>query len=224
MKLSEQIKNCLDGSGCKDCESWNPEIKVTCRGLLQKAYERINGYEDTEERKCENMENLIICETDRGRYAVRPMDWAGMWNEKGQIKEHLNHLALFLEKEDAENFVKWKAEKEQGKLLELPVAVGDKYFTIETSFFHNFDKCQKCEFFKKGNNENDDNCCFDYSNKKLPNCLVVVEKEFMSVKRIVACMENDFFGKTVFLTKPEAESALQKMNEMEGKEWKCVKK
>ena len=53
------------------------------------------------------MDKLIICETDRGRYAVRPMSWAGIWNEKGQIQESLNHLALFIEKEDAEKFVEW---------------------------------------------------------------------------------------------------------------------
>lgn len=74
------------------------------------------------------MEQLIICETDRGRYAVRPMDWAGIWNEKGQIKEHLNHLALFVEKEDAEKFVKWKGLEEQGKLLRLPCKVGDTLY------------------------------------------------------------------------------------------------
>lgn len=59
-----------------------------------------------------NMDKLIICETDRGRYAVRPMSWAGIWNEKGQIKESLNHLALFIEKEDAEKFTEWKEAQE----------------------------------------------------------------------------------------------------------------
>lgn len=102
--------------------------------------------------------------------------------------------------------------EEQGKLLKLPCAVGDKYFTVEPAFVHDFEKCQKCEFFKKGNNENEDDCCFDYSNRKLPDCLMLVKKEFTSVKRIVSCMENDFFGKTVFLTKEEAEAALQAMN------------
>lgn len=77
-----------------------------------------------------NMDKLIICETDKGRYAVRPMNWAGIWNEKGQIKESLNHLALFIEKEDAEKFVEWKEAEEQGKLLKLPVAVGDTVYTL----------------------------------------------------------------------------------------------
>lgn len=78
------------------------------------------------------MERLTIYETDRGRYAVRPMSWAGIWNEKGQIKEALNHLALFIEKEDAEKFVEWKEAEEQGKLLKLPCAVGDRIYRIDT--------------------------------------------------------------------------------------------
>lgn len=45
-KLSEEIRHCLEDDGCKDCESWNPEIKVTCRGLLQKAYEVVEEYEE----------------------------------------------------------------------------------------------------------------------------------------------------------------------------------
>ena len=73
------------------------------------------------------MDKLLICETDRGRYAVR---WAGIWNEKGKIQGSINHLALFIEKEDAENFVEWKEAWEQGKLLKLPCAVGDTVYRI----------------------------------------------------------------------------------------------
>ena len=76
------------------------------------------------------MDKLIICETDRGRYVVRPMSWAGIWNEKGQIKESLNHLALFIKKEDAEKFVEWKNAEEQNRLLKLPCAVGDTVYTF----------------------------------------------------------------------------------------------
>lgn len=76
------------------------------------------------------MDKLIICETDRGRYAVRPISWAGIWNEKGQIQESLNHLALFIEKEDAENFAEWKEAEEQGKLLKLPCKAGQKVFLL----------------------------------------------------------------------------------------------
>lgn len=46
MKLSEQIKNCLDGSGCGNCEYHEADTKFICGGLLEKAYERIKRYED----------------------------------------------------------------------------------------------------------------------------------------------------------------------------------
>lgn len=47
-KLSEELRNCLECDGCKDCESWNPEIKVTCKALLQKAYEAVKRHEEME--------------------------------------------------------------------------------------------------------------------------------------------------------------------------------
>lgn len=45
-KLSEELRHCLEDNACKDCESWNPEIKVTCKGLLQKAYEVVKRHEE----------------------------------------------------------------------------------------------------------------------------------------------------------------------------------
>lgn len=38
----------MECDGCKDCESCNPEIKVTCKGLLQKAYEVVKRYKEME--------------------------------------------------------------------------------------------------------------------------------------------------------------------------------
>lgn len=50
MKLSEELKHCLDGGGCKDCESYEINSVLTCRGLLQAAYEQIKGYEELEDQ------------------------------------------------------------------------------------------------------------------------------------------------------------------------------
>lgn len=44
MKLSEELKNCLDGD-CGKCRYGEPETKLTCRGLLQAAYEEIKKNE-----------------------------------------------------------------------------------------------------------------------------------------------------------------------------------
>lgn len=45
-KLSEELRHCLDGNGCKDCSNYQPESRLTCPNLLQKAYEKIKEYEE----------------------------------------------------------------------------------------------------------------------------------------------------------------------------------
>lgn len=129
------------------------------------------------------MDKLIICETDRGRYAARTMSWAGIWNEKGQIQESLNHLALFIEKEDAEKFVEWKTAEEQGKLLKLPCNIGDFVFFIN--------KYELIELHK-----------IVSINVDIDGVYCVSSRRFCRI---------DDFGKTVFLTREEAEAALKEL-------------
>ncbi len=129
------------------------------------------------------MDKLIICETDRGRYAVRPISWAGIWNEKGQIQESLNHLALFIEREDAENFAEWKEAEEQGKLLKLPCAVGDTVYVKMQ--FEGYAEAEVRDFTYFLT------CGF---------CIVVTSDKFD--KQNLPFSE---FGKTIFLTRKEAE-------------------
>lgn len=59
MKLSEELKRCLDGSGCGKCEHHEADTKFICRGLLEKAYERIKGYEDMEENQNKTLEERL---------------------------------------------------------------------------------------------------------------------------------------------------------------------
>lgn len=129
------------------------------------------------------MDKLIICETDRGRYAVRPISWAGIWNEKGQIQESINHLALFIEREDAENFAEWKEAEEQGKLLKLPCAVGDTVYVKMQ--FEGYAEAEVRDFTYFLT------CGF---------CIVVTSDKFD--KQNLPFSE---FGKTIFLTRKEAE-------------------
>jgi hypothetical protein len=49
-KLSEELKHCLESDHCGDCIYYEPETKLTCRGLLQRVYEVTKGYEGTNER------------------------------------------------------------------------------------------------------------------------------------------------------------------------------
>lgn len=45
-KLSEELRHCLDGDDCKDCSNYQSESRLTCPGLLQKAYEVVKRYEE----------------------------------------------------------------------------------------------------------------------------------------------------------------------------------
>ncbi len=150
------------------------------------------------------MDKLIIRETDRGRYAVRPMDWAGIWNEKGQIQESLNHLALFSKKEDAEKFVEWKTAEEQNKLLKLPYAINDTvYYLDDITPFEEMPIEGRISGFRVTwcrtivihitTNFNDEGCLADRNED-----IDVVAEEF---------------GKTVFLAREAAEAALEEMSE-----------
>lgn len=52
-------------------------------------------------------QTLIACQTDKGRFAVRPISWAGIFDIHGNIKEEgLNHTAIFMDEEDAQWYAK----------------------------------------------------------------------------------------------------------------------
>lgn len=50
-KLSEELRHCLDGNGCKQCSNYQSESRLTCPKLLKKAYEVVKRYEEMEDRK-----------------------------------------------------------------------------------------------------------------------------------------------------------------------------
>lgn len=45
-KISEELRNCLEGNDCKDCSNYQSESRLTCPKLLQKAYEVVKCYEE----------------------------------------------------------------------------------------------------------------------------------------------------------------------------------
>lgn len=45
-KLSEELRFCLDGDGCKDCSNYQSESRLICPSLMQKAYEVVKRYEE----------------------------------------------------------------------------------------------------------------------------------------------------------------------------------
>ena len=111
----------------------------------------------------------------------------------------------------------YKQLEEQGLLLRLPIAEGTTVYTID----NNTDACTDgCEYFNVGH------CCEDYCS--MPNIdndvypqlsdTPVCKKQYLEVAEINPKLDwifrnRDNFGKTVFLTKAEAE---QKLKEMES--------
>ena len=110
--------------------------------------------------------------------------------------------------------------EEQGRLIKLPCKVGNTYYSIEV----NTDSCEECNFFQKGyycddwcNNksvrdENGDTLINpQYSNN------VFCKNHFYEINK--CCFDNideifdlrEQFGKTVFLTKSEAEAKLKEL-------------
>lgn len=128
-KLSEELRQCLDERKCTGCDCYDAEMVLTCKKLLQKAYERIKEYEELEEH---------------------------------------------------------------GKLMKLPCAIGDTVYRIIPKTYRKIAELKIKEFVvcENGLCFRTDKTDFSYS-----------------------C---DEFGEYIFLTKEEAEAALQKMKEREG--------
>lgn len=45
-RLSEELRNCLKSGGCGGCHCYEIGTRLTCPGLLQKAYEAVKRYEE----------------------------------------------------------------------------------------------------------------------------------------------------------------------------------
>lgn len=50
-------------------------------------------------------DQLIVCETLKGKFVVRPITWAGCWDEKGRLT-YGNYLKEFSTKEVAEEYAR----------------------------------------------------------------------------------------------------------------------
>ena len=132
-RLTERI---MHGLGVKDCyDSCSVCDVAGCCGLLEDILEKLAHYEDLEEQ----LEKLYG--------GKMPLD---------EVVENLNRViqngeekldyARILTNAEAERWDKWKDLEEQGRLLELPCAVGDTVWLIGK----NYNKCTKhydCEHY-----------------------------------------------------------------------------
>lgn len=136
----------------------------------------------------------------------RPSEWDKLLNLATKLKEY----------EDLE---------EHGRLIKLPCKVGDTYYSIEV----NTDSCEGCHFFQKGY-YSDDLCTNKAVRDEAGDMLinpqysdkVFCKKHFYEINK--CCFDNvdeifnlrKCFGKTVFLTKSEAEAKLKELRDGEN--------
>ncbi|MGN0481593.1 MAG: hypothetical protein ACI4EV_08480 [Lachnospiraceae bacterium] len=149
------------------------------------------------------MERLVVYETDNGHFSVRPVDWCGIWNAEGKIKEcGIRHTAIFENKEDAEWFANSKNAEEQGLLLRLPCNVGDTIYIVPDITTYRLNKLH-------GHPEHN----------MIHERTVHSVQIFSNGRYVILTGEgwsrvtSDFYKETWFLTLEEAE---QKLKEMEG--------
>ena len=114
---------------------------------------------------------------------------------------HKNTLQCILD--CFERLAQYEDAEEQGLLVVLPCKVGDTVFTIELDCKDNPDHSQMCFCWDKSCKECDKSYLRVWENRN----------KTADIRSIVAemglCGESGGFGKTVFLTRAEAEEALK---------------
>lgn len=190
-RLTERF---MHGLGVKDCyDSCSVCDVAVCCGLLEDILEKLAHYEDLEEQ----LEKLYG--------GKMPLD---------EVVENLNRIvqngeekldyARILTNAEAEKWDKWKDLEKQGRLIELPCAVGDTVYLISSQY----SECSKYqERFNDYNCQGCENECDSHKE------YFIHVNENMSAEWIVRAMRLNRFGEDVFLTKEEAEA---KLAEMEG--------
>ena len=141
------------------------------------------------------MEHLVVFETDKGHFAVRPMEWAGIWNTDGKIKEcSIRHTAIFVTKEDAEWYVNMKNAEDNGLLLRLPCKIGDTIYEVS---YENREFVIKEHIVKE----------FIYRTYRFPRIEIYCENE----NGFLVCNNIGKLDECLFLTQAEAEQELKEM-------------
>ena len=188
-RLTERF---MHGLGVKDCYNSCSVCDVAgCCGLLEDILEKLAHYEDLEEQ----LEKLYG--------GKMPLD---------EVVENLNRViqngeekldyARILTNAEAERWGKWKDLEEQGRLLELPCAVGDTVYLISSQY-------SECSKYQERFNDCSCQGCEDECDSYKDYFIHVNEN--ISAEWIVRAMRLNRFGENVFLTQEAAEAKLKGM-------------
>lgn len=121
-KLSEELRHCLEGNGCSKCSNYQSESRLTCPGLLQKAYEVVKRYEEMfpckvgDKLYCPNQHAKMIAEFEVAEIytfkdgTVIIDDLENEWDIEDIGK------TVFLTKEAAEKALKEMEDRKNGEI------------------------------------------------------------------------------------------------------------
>lgn len=125
--------------------------------------------------------DVHICKNEKGEYIQFPES-----NDVGKVCEGF---------------------KDKSRIVELPCKPGDKVYLI--GFYPWESECGKCEHFMQGGFGYPCECLKTEDGRKAPECRTIQEYEF-DLCDILNTVGWGDFGKTVFLSREEAEEALRK--------------
>ena len=110
-KLSEELRHCLDGDGCKDCSNYQSESRLTCPSLLQKAYEAVKRYEE-----------MFPCKVGDTIYTIYS-DEDGSFIEEPKVEEVSTHRvwidSIYFDYDDFGKTVFLTRQEAEDKLAEM---------------------------------------------------------------------------------------------------------
>lgn len=78
---------------------------------------------------------LVVYETDKGNYAVRPFDWAGAWTN-GKLKEGTcRNISIFKDKKEAQ----WYANTKNAENSDASISI------IKNNYLYTYSTCPYCK-------------------------------------------------------------------------------
>ena len=177
-------------AGIKVFESENktPLVKVLSGEYLYPAIEKFADYEELEER-------LHKIFGEESTFSLADVIDALEMKLSEPDKKHPVY-ARILTYEEANKWQEYKDLEEQGLLVRLPCKVGDTVYTV--SYRYECTRNYDCKVFQKWKCE--DNIPCEYEKKEY----------FVKKSQFCLTMLNSL-GKTIFLTREEAEKALEEM-------------
>lgn len=138
----------------------------------------------------------------RDRYLDTPIESPVFVRYQSQLNERTNlkHLIADFPAFDFDRLRELTQADKEGRCLVLPCKVGDTYYTIQKT-------CSDGGYAKKGEYFPCESDCEYCDIRDCDKEFIIREHKFNSLNFIVDCME--YIGEFLFLTKEEAEKALE---------------